>query len=152
MENINFTNRSNDVHPFRPCHADHRSGGNVLSLHKNAERVKAVAKRYESGLVWTDARALGVNWATLRPDVVVNRFPRDYTNAALRLCGRATAAGERGHDDHVPRAYAAADVRRFVDDYSLTACVSMLRAFVGGGGGGQAAKHSKNGQVRDAWW
>lgn len=117
-------------------------------MHKNAERVKAVAKRYESGLMWTDARAGGVNWATLHPDVVVNRFPRDFSNATLRLCGHSMA-GQFGFDDHFPRTYPADDVHHFVEDYSLTACVSMLRAFVEAGAtGGLGARYAQNGQVR----
>ncbi|XP_026805134.1 LOW QUALITY PROTEIN: protein monoglycylase TTLL8-like [Rhopalosiphum maidis] len=107
----------------------------ILSLHNNVERVKTIVKRYESGLVWTDALSSGVNWMTLHPDVVINRFPRD-ANAALKLCGH-TLAGKSEFDFHYPRAYrACADElhadRSFVSDYSLTACVSLLRAFVDG--------------------
>uniref|UniRef100_A0A2S2P7W8 Tubulin glycylase 3A n=1 Tax=Schizaphis graminum TaxID=13262 RepID=A0A2S2P7W8_SCHGA len=107
----------------------------ILSLHNNVERVKTVVKRYESGLVWTDAHSSGVNWMTLHPDVVINRFPRD-ANAALKLCGH-TLAGKPEFDFHYPRAYRACDDefhadRSFVSDYSLTACVSLLRAFVDG--------------------
>lgn len=117
----------------------------VISLHNNAQRVKGVAKRYESGLMWTDAHSGGVNWMTLRPDVVVNRFPRDG-NAALKLCGHALA-GKSEFDGHHPRAYPArtegihADT--FVADYSLTACISLLRAFVDGGHQTMCAKNGK---------
>lgn len=118
----------------------------VISLHNNIERVKVVVKRYESGLVWTDARSGGVNWMTLQPDVVVNRFPRDG-NVALKLCGHALA-GQSEFDNHYPRAYAACTegihAESFVADYSLTACVSLLRAFVDGGHHTMCAK---NGQV-----
>ncbi|XP_025192996.1 uncharacterized protein LOC112593009 [Melanaphis sacchari] len=118
----------------------------VISLHNNVERVKGVVKRYESGLMWTDARRDGVNWMTLRPDVVVNRFPRD-DNAPLKLCGRALA-GRSEFDDHYPRAYLARTegihADSFIADYSLTACVSLLRAFVDGG---HQSMCDKNGQV-----
>ncbi|XP_022172375.1 tubulin glycylase 3A-like [Myzus persicae] len=118
----------------------------VISLHNNVERVKVVVKRYESGLVWTDARSGGVNWMTLPPDVVVNRFPRD-ANAALKFCGHALA-GKSEFDNHYPRAYPACPkgihADSFVADYSLTACVSLLRAFVDGGHDTMCAK---NGQV-----
>jgi hypothetical protein len=119
----------------------------ILSLHNNVERVKTVVKRYESGLVWTDAHSGGINWMTLNPDVVINRFPRD-ANAALKLCGH-TLAGKSEFDVHYPRAYRActdelhADLN-FVSDYSLTACVSLLRAFVDGD---HQAMCAKSGQV-----
>ncbi|XP_008180246.1 tubulin glycylase 3A isoform X2 [Acyrthosiphon pisum] len=118
----------------------------ILSLHSNAERVKAVVKRYESGLVWMDENSGGVNWMTLHPDVIVNRFPRN-ANAALKLCGHALA-GKSEFDAHYPRAYPASTdgihVDSFVADYSLTACVSLLRAFVDGG---HRAMCAKNGQA-----
>lgn len=103
----------------------------MLSLHKNAVRAKAVAERYEAGLMWTDAQGSGVDWSTLRPSVVVNRFPRDYTDTELKLCGRAMA-DRPGFDGHYPRAYSvgAATRDRFVEDYALTACASLLHAFV----------------------
>ncbi|XP_050056745.1 tubulin glycylase 3A-like isoform X2 [Aphis gossypii] len=117
----------------------------VISLHNNAQRVKGVAKRYESGLMWTDAHSGGVNWMTLRPDVVVNRFPRDG-NAALKLCGHALA-GKSEFDGHFPRAYPARTegihADSFVADYSLTACISLLRAFVDGGHQTMCAKNGK---------
>ncbi|XP_026819242.1 protein monoglycylase TTLL8-like [Rhopalosiphum maidis] len=118
----------------------------VISLHNNEERVKGVAKRYESGLMWMDAHSGGVDWMTLRPDVVVNRFPRD-ANASLKLCGHALA-GRSEFDGHYPRTYPARTegihADSFVADYSLTACVSLLRAFVDGGHQNMCAK---NGQV-----
>lgn len=110
-------------------------------MHKNGDRARDVARRYDSGLIWMDAHSSGVNWSQLHPNVVVNRFPRDE-NSELKLCGRAMA-GQRGFDEYYPRAYPAADVDRFVKDYSLTACVSLLRAFVDGDG----VKCTKNGQV-----
>lgn len=116
----------------------------LISLHNNIERVKAIVKRYDSGLVWTDAHSGGVDWMTLHPDVVVNRFPRD-ANAALKLCGHALA-GKSEFDSYYPRAYPActrgiyAD-NNFVGDYSLTACVSLLRAFVNGGHHTMCAKN-----------
>ncbi|XP_060875042.1 tubulin glycylase 3A-like [Metopolophium dirhodum] len=124
-----------------------RAGSTViLSLHSNAERVKAVVKRYESGLVWMDENSSGVNWMTLNPDVVVNRFPRN-ANAPLKLCGHALA-GKSEFDVYYPRAYSASTdgihVDSFIADYSLTACVSLLRAFVDGG---HHAMCAKNGQV-----
>ncbi|XP_015367947.1 PREDICTED: protein monoglycylase TTLL8-like [Diuraphis noxia] len=125
-----------------------RRGTNVevISLHHNVERVKTVAKRYESGLVWMDARSGGVNWMTLHPDVVVNRFPRD-ANAALKLCGN-TLAGQSEFNNYYPRAYPACTegihADSFVADYSLTACVSLLRAFVNSDHHTMCAK---NGQV-----
>ncbi|XP_029345353.1 tubulin glycylase 3A-like isoform X3 [Acyrthosiphon pisum] len=83
---------------------------------------------------------------TLHPDVVVNRFPRDW-NAAMKLCGHALA-GQSEFDNHYPRAYPACTegihAESFVADYSLTACVSLLRAFVDGG---HQTMCAKNGQV-----
>jgi len=83
---------------------------------------------------------------TLHPDVVVNRFPRD-ANSALKLCGHSLA-GKSEFDNHYPRAYPACTegihADSFVADYSLTACVSLLRAFVDGG---HHTMCSKNGQV-----
>lgn len=117
----------------------------VISLHNNAQRVKGVAKRYESGLMWTDAHSRGVNWMMLRPDVVVNRFPRDG-NAALKLCGHALV-GKSEFDGHHPRAYLACTegihADSFVADYSLTACISLLRAFVDCGHQTMCAKNGK---------
>uniref|UniRef100_A0A2S2PM66 Uncharacterized protein n=1 Tax=Schizaphis graminum TaxID=13262 RepID=A0A2S2PM66_SCHGA len=122
----------------------------VISLHNNEERVKGVAKRYESGLIWMDAHSGGVDWMTLRPDVVVNRFPRD-ANASLKLCGYALA-GRSEFDGHYPRAYPAhtegIHADSFVADYSLTACVSLLRAFVDGGHQNMCAKNGQ-GRYRD---
>lgn len=115
----------------------------VLSMHKNVERVRAVAKRYDPGLLWTDAYAGGVNWLVLHPDVVVNRFPRD-AYAAIKLCGQ-TLVGKTEFDDRFPRAYQATAetvTGPFFEDYALTACVSILRAFVNGN-----AKCNENGQV-----
>ncbi|XP_025207083.1 protein monoglycylase TTLL8-like, partial [Melanaphis sacchari] len=120
----------------------------ILSLHNNVKRVKAVVKRYESGLMWIDANSDVINWRTIHPDVVVNRFPRD-ANASLKLCGH-TLAGKSEFDVHYPRAYrVCADKeehvdRNFVVDYSLTACVSLLRAFVNGD---HRAMCSKSGKV-----
>lgn len=118
----------------------------MISLHNNVERVKVVAKRYESSLVWTDARSGGVNWMTLHPDVVVNRFPRD-ANVALKLCGHALT-GQSEFNNYYPRAYPACTegihADSFIADYSLTACVSLLRAFVDSGHHTMCAK---NGQV-----
>ncbi|XP_022165822.1 protein monoglycylase TTLL8-like [Myzus persicae] len=125
-----------------------RRGGStvILSLHSNTERVKAVVKLYESGLVWIDEHSGGVNWMTLDPEVVVNRFPRN-ANAALKLCGHALA-GKSEFNIHYPRAYSTSTdgiyVADFVADYSLTACVSLLRAFVDGG---HRAMCAKNGQA-----
>lgn len=83
---------------------------------------------------------------TLDPEVVVNRFPRN-ANAALKLCGHALA-GKSEFNIHYPRAYSTSTdgiyVADFVADYSLTACVSLLRAFVDGG---HRAMCAKNGQV-----
>lgn len=105
----------------------------LLSLHKNVERVKTVSKRYESGLLWTDAFTGGVNWSTLHPSVMVNRFPRDgYTR--IKLCGRAMARRTE-FDNCFPRAYPVTlktITGPFVEDYSLTACVSLIRMFVDG--------------------
>jgi len=109
-------------------------------------RVQTVVKRYESGLVWIDENSGGVNWMTLHPDVVVNRFPRN-ANAALKLCGPALA-GKSEFDVHYPRAYSATTnaihMVSFIADYSITACVSLLRAFVDGR---HRTMCAKNGQV-----
>lgn len=106
-------------------------------MHKNKDRATTVAKKYESGLIWTEANTGGVNWLRLSPSVVVNRFPRD-ANASLKFCGDRSVSS-------FPRWYEAADVidsDRFIVEYSLTACVSLLRAFVDDG-----ATCSKKGQV-----
>lgn len=122
---------------------DASGGGGVLSLHKNAIRAKAVAKRYESGLLWTDARAAGtVDWSTLHPSVVVNRFPRQ--GAVLKLCGRAMV-GNPEFDAFYPRAYPVTARDRFVRDYSLTACASLLRAFIDRSA--DTTMHANNGRV-----
>lgn len=79
----------------------------------------------------------GINWITLDPDVVINRFPRD-TDTALKLCGYSLA-NKSEFDVHYPspegipcmRLRGNAD-RSFVADYSLIARVSLLRAFVDG--------------------
>jgi len=93
-----------------------------------------------------DEHSRGVNWMTLDPDVVVNRFPRN-ANAPLKLCGQALA-GKSEFDFYYPRAYSTSTdgifAASFVADYSLTACVSLLRAFVDGG---HRAMCAKNGQV-----
>lgn len=114
-------------------------------MHKNVNRAKQVANRYDSGLIWMDAHSGDVKWSQLHPDVVVNRFPRD-ANCALKLC-TYTLAGKNGFDGYYPRAYPATDVERFVEDYSLTACESLLRAFVNDDKDG-GVKCTKNGQVR----
>jgi len=93
--------------------------------------------------VWIDEYSGGINWKTLDPNIVVNRFPRN-ANAALKLCGHALV-GKSEFDVHYPRAYSAntdglySDCS-FVADYSLTACVSLLRAFVDGGHRAMCAK------------
>lgn len=117
----------------------------VYSLHKNQQRVKEIMKKYAAGLIWTDGQRCGVDWLTLHPTVVVNRFPRDG-NGPFRLCGPAMT-GNPEFNDYYPRAYRATAVDDIVGDYSLTACVSLMRAFVDGIDNGSVMNCTKNRQV-----
>ncbi|VVC46101.1 Tubulin-tyrosine ligase/Tubulin polyglutamylase [Cinara cedri] len=101
----------------------------VFSLHKNHERVKTVVKRYDSGLIWMDSQRCEVNWLTLHPSIIINRFPRDESGP-LKLC--ELMPGNAAFNNYYPRAYMITAVNDIVEDYSLTACASLVRAFIDG--------------------
>jgi hypothetical protein len=113
------------------------------SLYPNVNLARTMAEKHDAGLIWTnDVYSGKVPWSTLKPWVVVNRFPRNGC-PEIKLCGHGMV-GKPEYDGYHPRTYKNTTVDSgFMEDFALTACVSLLRMFAD-----KIVKCKESGKVR----